>query len=59
MYVFPTAFFADSFTGWWWRMHMRGGDVRHKNSVRFGRFASAVSLWDGAFFIHVLQKMSV
>lgn len=28
MYVFPTAFFADSFTGWWWRMHMRGGDVR-------------------------------
>ncbi len=28
MHVFPTAFFADSVMGWWWRRQMRGGDVR-------------------------------
>lgn len=28
MHVFPIAFFAGSFMGWWWRMQMRGGDVR-------------------------------
>ena len=28
MHAFPTTFFADIFQGWWWRINMRGGDVR-------------------------------
>ena len=28
MHAFPTTFFAYSFMGWWWRINMRGGDVR-------------------------------
>ncbi len=28
MHVFLTTFLADSFNGWWWRINMRGGDVR-------------------------------